>query len=174
MLCIPSFLLHQLSKDLQNYLHSAKKAWWSLTICKKGAIFVKKTISFPKNRNTLLLPCNHKWYLNWSSDSKIAILAFANLVSKAGENQNMKVILFRWFWIISVGNQNADSKWQTRFLHGHVISMVLVRWQGELDWMGFTYCDSIAARSCHLDTARMLHLPKAVGAPPTEHTQKII
>ena len=35
--------------------------------------------------------------------------------------------------------------------------------------MGFTYCDSIEARSCHLDTARMLHLPKAVGAPPTEN-----
>ena len=140
---------------------------------KTGQFWERLCPSLPKNRNTLPLPCNHtNDRLNWSSDSKIGIIAFANMVSKADENQNMKVILFRWFWIISVGNQNADSKWQTRFLHGHVISMVLARWQGELDWMGFTYCDSIAARSCHLDTARMLHLPKAVGAPPTEHTQK--
>ena len=142
---------------------------------KNGQFFERLCLSliyFPRIRIPYLCHVTTNDRLDWSSDSRISlgIPAFANLVSKAGEN--MKVILLRWYWIISVGKQNADSKWQTRFLHGHVISMVLARWQGELDWMGFTYCDSIAARSCHLDTARMLHLPKAVGAPPTEHTQK--
>ena len=77
MLCIPSFLLHQLSKDLQNYLHSAKKAWWSLTICKKNGQFLERLcpslIYFPRIGIPYLCHVTTNNRLDWSSDSRISL-----------------------------------------------------------------------------------------------------